>query len=278
MWLLLCAVFIVGATAEVVSSQTKLIRRSKQYGGFRLDFEYNGHKAFLVQPPREPLDNSKPWIWYAPTVAGQQPSERHEWLFTKLVDQGFAIGGIDVGGPSGAASAEKTFSEFRGMLISKYRLSPKPCLLASDWGALLLYDWAARHADQVRCIAGIRPLVNVESDVRIASEIAQAHRLTPAEFQRRIADYNPIDQLGALADQGIPILHFHGPNDTVVPAEPNSGELARRYRAIGGEIEVVGRTGEGPDVWQSPELVDFFVTEGLQQAAVPVRASTARTP
>ncbi len=260
---LLFGAVAVCATAAVIHSQNTLIRRSKQYGGYRLDFEFAGRKAFLVQPPREPLDNSKPWVWYAPTVAGQQPDERHDWLFTQLVDQGFAIAGIDVGGPSGAPAAEDAFNDFRDMLIAKYRLSQKPCLLAADWGALFLYDWAARHASEVRCIAGIRPLVNLESDPRIESELARAYQLSDAQFRQQIAEHNPIDQLGALADNGVPILHLHGPGDTVVPAEPNSGELAKRYRALGGAIEIVALTGEGPDVWRSPRLLDFFVSRGL---------------
>jgi alpha-beta hydrolase superfamily lysophospholipase len=246
----------------MATPQSTLIRRSKQYGGFRLDFEFAGRKAFLVQPPREPLDNSKPWVWYAPTVAGQQPDERHDWLFSQLVDQGFAIAGIDVGGPSGAPQAGEAFTAFREMLIARYRLSHKPCLLAADWGALFLYDWASRHADQVRCIAGIRPLVNIESDPRIAAELAKAYASGTGGMQPRVA-HNPIDELGALADHSVPILHLHGPGDTVVPAEPNSGELARRYRALGGAIEIVGLTGEGPEVWRSQMLVDFFVSRGL---------------
>ena len=267
-WLpvLLGGVLAAGAVWAAASPHTALVLRSKQYGGFRLDFEFAGRKAFLVQPPREPLDNSKPWVFYAPTVSGQQPDGRHDWLFTQLVDQGFAIAGIDVGGPSGAPHAGEAFSSFREMLIAKYRLSRKPCLLAADWGALFLYDWASRHASQVRCIAGIRPLVNLESDPRIASELAQAYQLSAAEFRKRIAQHNPIDQLGTLADHSVPILHLHGAGDTVVPAEPNSGEMARRYRALGGAIEVVSLTGEGPEVWRSPMLLNFFVSRGLAAA------------
>lgn len=259
----LVGVGLVAGVLLAASPQTTLIRRSKQYGGSRLDFDFLGRKAFLVQPPREPLDNSKPWVWYAPTVDGQQPDERHEWLFEHLIDQGFAIAGIDVGGPSGAPQAAEAFSAFRELLIAKYRLSQKPCLLAADWGALFLYHWASRHASQVRCIAGIRPLVNLDSDPRLSAELARAYELSVAEFRQRMDAHNPIDQLGALADHRVPILHLHGPGDTVVPAEPNSGELARRYRALGGAIEVVGLTGEGPDVWRSPMLLDFFVSRGL---------------
>jgi hypothetical protein len=266
--MLLCGIPAAAAYAALATAgpQTQLIHRSRQYGGSRLDFEFGGHKAFLVQPPREPLDNSKPWVWYSPTVAGQQPDERHEWLFTQLVSQGFAIAGIDVGGPSGAARAGEALGDFYALLTAKYRLSKKPCLLAADWGAISLYGWAAQHADQVRCIAGISPLVNVESDPRIARELAQAYELSAADFQKRLPEHNPIDQLGALADYGVPILHLHGPGDKVVPAEPNSGELARRYRALGGAIEVVGIAGQGAEAWRSPTLLDFFVSRGLAAA------------
>jgi len=50
---------------------------------------------------------------------------------------------------------------------------------------------------------------------------------------------NPIDVLEPIAAQGIPILHIVSLNDRVVPPEENTFELARRYRLLGGSIDII---------------------------------------
>jgi pimeloyl-ACP methyl ester carboxylesterase len=248
------------------TGKTALIRRSAQYGGMRLDITVNGRPAFLVVPPREPLDNSKPWVWFSPAVQGQQPGEQQEWFFSRLVSEGFSIAGIDLGGPSGAALGSDSLDQFYTLLTTKYRLAKRPCLLAASWGALPLYQWASKNADRIRCMVGVRPLVNIESDPSLAAEVARAQRWTAAEWRGSHVDYNPVDQLGELAARDIPILHLHGPGDTVVPAEPNTGLFSTRYLALGGPMEVLPLTGEGSDVWQSSRVVSFILSHGIEKA------------
>jgi hypothetical protein len=53
----------------------------------------------------------------------------------------------------------------------------------------------------------------------------------------------------------------NGDVDTVVPLERNSGLVAERYRALGGEMELVVPNGQGHNMWEgffrSTELVAF---------------------
>jgi len=84
-----------------------------------------------------------------------------------------------------------------------------------------------------------------------------------AQLEAELIHINPIDRLAPLAAHGIRILHVHGNLDHTVPLEPNSEELMRRYRALGGavEIEVVQDKGHGPDpaFYQSDRALRFLL-------------------
>jgi predicted esterase len=88
-----------------------------------------------------------------------------------------------------------------------------------------------------------------------------AYGLSAGELQARLAEHNPIDRLAPLAKAGVPILHMHGNADTVVPLEKNAGELARRYRALGGQVRLIVIPGKGHEVcdefFHCQEFVDF---------------------
>ena len=68
------------------------------------------------------------------------------------------------------------------------------------------------------------------------------------------------------------VLHLHGDEDKLVPTGANSKELARRYSKLGGQAEVVllkglgagranSRGHDGPELYESPELVKFLVAD-----------------
>ena len=59
------------------------------------------------------------------------------------------------------------------------------------------------------------------------------------------AKVNPVDNLGPLAANRVPLLHVYGDADDVVPWDENTGLIAERYRAIGGEIRLICKPGVG---------------------------------
>jgi alpha-beta hydrolase superfamily lysophospholipase len=68
-----------------------------------------------------------------------------------------------------------------------------------------------------------------------------------------------------LAEQDIPVCIIHGDSDTVVPLEPNSAELRRRYEAAGKEslVQLIVAEGQGHSFWEGfftcQPLVDFLI-------------------
>ena len=77
---------------------------------------------------------------------------------------------------------------------------------------------------------------------------------------------NPVDNLQPLADHKIPIIHVYGDADEVVPWEENTGVLAERYRALGGDIVLIGKPdcGHHPHGLSDPTpVVDFIMKNTL---------------
>ncbi len=234
-------------------------------GGIRKELQVADRPAFLLLPQRGRGDGTKPWVWYAPTFTGLHPASENVWMLSRLLARGRAVAGLDVGESFGNPEGRAHFTAFHKLLVREYGLAEKVGLLAQSRGALMLYNWAAEHPEPVACIAGIFPVCDLTSYPGLA-EASKAYGMTEAELARDLPAHNPIERLAPLAAHRVPILHIHGDKDAKVPLEANTAELARRYRALGGEIEVIVIPGRGhevcPEFFQEPRLVDFLATAG----------------
>ncbi|MBI2928471.1 MAG: glycoside hydrolase family 127 protein [Verrucomicrobia bacterium] len=282
----LCAAEEATPTAAVPITQ---ITRSTQYGAPREDFLVGTqrHKGFVILPRQPSADGARPWLWYAPTFVqppGGLPDPSHAWMFAQLLTNGFAIAGVDVGESYGNPAGRAAFTEFHRAVVQRYGLAPKACLLPQSRGGLMLYNWAAEHPERVQCIGGIYTVCDQSSWPGLAKS-SPAYGLDEAGLAAQLREHNPIDRLAPLAKARIPILHLHGDADTVVPLERNSGELARRYRALGGEAELVVVKGKGhevcPEFFQNQRVVDFFLRQGKPfavESAPPFHTAEPRVP
>ncbi len=226
----------------------------------------HGCTAFLSAPITSVTTGPMPWVWYAPTLPGLPHEEK--WMFEQFLAAGIAVAGIDVGESFGSPAGRALFTNFYDALVRTRGLSTTPALLARSRGGLMLYNWAVEHPESVACVAGIYPVCDLLSYPGL--ELAcGAYGLTAGELAAQLAEHNPVDRLAPLAATHVPIFHLHGDQDTVVPLPQNSGELAARYRAMGGAVELKIFPGKGHDRWSgwfySQELVDFVLRHVSRQ-------------
>lgn len=283
-----------GSTGHEENKESKRARvpnMSKQFGSERLDFMVGDCRAFLIRPRHDAPARSKPWLWYAPAFMGNHPSNpsinpsqcvhptdvdtpvmrdrkdrtTNAWLFTRLLSHGFHICGIEVGESYGNPWSRQRFTELYQYLLKNHRLSPKPCLYPQSRGGLMLYNWAVEHPDWVQCIGGNQPVCDLSSYPGLAKACA-AYGMNANELREHLQGHNPIDRLAPLAAKKVPILHIHGDQDTIVPLEANTMELARRYRAAGGQIQVIVAKGIGhgnwPELFDDPRMLEFLLNQG----------------
>ncbi len=240
---------------------------NEQYGAQRTTIDVGKHKGFLLKPPKLPADGTRPWVWYAPTI-GSHPNQSNEWVLRKLLDQGFHVGGINVGESYGSPEGRQVFNAFYQHLIRESRLDTRASLLAQSRGGLMLYNWAVENPDKVRCIAGIYPVCDLRSYPGL-SKAAGAYGLTPQELEKQLTLHNPIDRLEPLAKAGVPLLHIHGDADAIVPLDKNSQVVAERYARLGGKMKLIVVSGKGhaeiAEYFQDPRLVQFLSAGGFTE-------------
>jgi len=219
------------------------------------------HQAFLILPEKPREGERIPWIWYAPTLPGL-PGKEEKWMFERFLTAGIAIAGVDVGESCGSPRGREVYSALYQELVGKRGLAPKACLLARSRGGLMLYCWAAENPEKVKCVVGIYPVCNIASYPGVGRACG-AYGMTREELTAKLAEHNPIDRLAPLARARVPIFHIHGDKDNVVPLDANSGLLAKRYEALGGEMTLAVVKGQGHNMWAgwftSQALVDFVL-------------------
>jgi len=225
------------------------------------EFVVDGCRAFVILPERPTSERPQPWVWYAPTLPGL-PAKEETWMFERFRAAGIAIAGIDVGESFGSPAGRAHFTALHRELVQRRGFAPKPVLLARSRGGLMLYNWAVEHPESVAAVAGIYPVCNLTSYPTLAKACG-AYGLSESDLAAHLTAHNPIDRITPLARAGVPILHLHGDQDAIVPLEQNSAELAVRYRAAGGTMEVIVFPGQGHNYWsgwfESQRLVDFVI-------------------
>ncbi len=177
------------------------------------------------------------------------------------MEAGCYFGGVDVGESFGSPAGRDTFTAFHRLLVDRLGLDRQAMLFPVSRGGLMHYNWAAEHAEAVRCIGAIYPVCNLTSYPRL-ERAAKTYGLTPEQLTEELSKHNPVDRLAALAKEHVPLFHLHGDQDKVVPLADNSGLLASRYRELGGPIELVVVPGKGHEIarefWENSRLAEFF--------------------
>ena len=224
-------------------------------------FLVEGRPAFVILPPAKPADQLVAWVWYAPTLPGL-PGDAEKWMFERFTQAGMAIAGIDVGESFGSPAGRALYTALYTELTAKRGSAPRAVMLARSRGGLMTLSWAVENADKVAGFAGIYPVCNLTSYPGVA-KASGAYGMTTEQLSTRLAEHNPLDRLATLAQAQVPLLAIHGDSDTVVPLEANSGEMRKRYEALGGKMCLIVPPGQGHNMWpgffQCQTLVDFVI-------------------
>lgn len=248
-------------------------------GGELVELRVRDRLAYLIKPTGK-VDPQKRWVWDFPfwlAINDGFDNVAHHYYVEKLLAAGFHIAGIDVGPSNGSPAAAEVCQEFYEQLVSKHHLHKRARVLAHSHGSLIAYGWAFRHPACVDRIAGMCPAIDFRTYPTLPNVVTGPTKgldygLSLEELTRGAGEFNPIENLTPLAKAGAKILHLHGDDDTLMPTSANSRELARRYRELGGDTEVVllndlggGRANshghDGPELYESAPLLRFLLAD-----------------
>ena len=102
------------------------MKRSKQYGFARTDFEVATRNAFIIIPHNYRVEN-RPWVWCAPMLTESLPDQHQDWMLQGLLKKGFAVAGVDVGETYGNPYGRDVYAQFYDHITGKFELSKKAC-------------------------------------------------------------------------------------------------------------------------------------------------------
>lgn len=236
-------------------------KRSSWHGYDRYDFTHDRRRC-LVVAPKSPAPR-RPWIWRA-RFFGHEPQAD-----LALLARGFHLVYMDVAGLFGCPKAVAHWNAVYKLLTETHGLSARPALEGMSRGGLIIFNWAAANPTKVACIYADAPVCDFKSwpggrgrDKGSAAAwraCLKAYGLT--EEQALAYKKNPIDNLAPLAKAKVPLLHVVGLADRVVPVEENTRVVERRYKKLGGKIEVIAKKGCGhhPHSLKDPARIVAFV-------------------
>lgn len=240
----LVAVATCQSPAVCADSKAPFPGTESEWNGFRLfDFKLDKISCRVVVPGR--AADGKPWIWRA-RFWGHEPQ-----CDVALLKAGFHVAYCDVANLWGNDEAVRRWDRFYEYLTTEHGLSHRPVLEGMSRGGLIIYRWAIQHPKQVSCIYGDAPALGIRPYVRNLNEGSPeldrlkswmaAHKLTLVDA--KAYEQDALDRLAPLAKEKVPVIHVCGDADESVPFEEHTAEFARRYRKLGGPIEVIVKKG-----------------------------------
>lgn len=206
----------------------------------RYDFKYKNRDVRLITP-NNPLPGN-PWIWRA------RFPDWHTEADSILVSEGFHLAYINTDNKYGSPSAVKIWDDFYEFLTTRYKLQKKVALMGVSRGGLYVYNWAKKNPDKVSCIYAEAPVCDFKSwpagfgesrgNQKDWDNLKKEYGFN-SDNEAKLYTNNPIDNLEALAEAKVPVLHMVGINDKIVPVDENTLPLINKYIKLGGNASVV---------------------------------------
>jgi len=249
-------------TGKAFEGEVPDVARSQWSGYERLDFVLRDRSCTLVCPKTPAA--GKPWIWRT-EFFGAFPA-----VDLALLEKGYHVAYINMENLYGAPAAMTFMDAFYQHLTGTPGLSAKPVLEGFSRGGLYAFNWAALHPGQVASLYVDAPVCDFKSWPGGKGKSAGS----PDDWKRCLKAYglseeeamayekNPVDQLQPIAAAKIPVIAVCGDADRVVPIAENIQIVEKRYRELGGEIQVILKPGvdHHPHSLTDPKpVVDFIL-------------------
>lgn len=231
---------------------------SKWRGFDRIDFTLASRPCVLVVPA-SPAPG-KPWIWRTEFF------DHEPQVDLELLRRGWHVAYMDAKNMYGGPKAMALFNEFYAHLVIHAGLARRMVLEGFSRGGLYAFNFAITHPTRVAALYLDAPVLDIRSwpgrnrESREWVECLEAYNLTEVTLTQFRG--NPIDRVGTVAAGKVPIIVVCGDADTVVPFAENAGVLEKRYRELGGTIEVILKPGVGHHPHSLPDptpIVTFLI-------------------
>lgn len=250
--LMMLGVVADGRAAEVA------VKRSEWNGFARVDFEVAGRACLLVAP--KVAAAGRPWIWRT-EFFGHEPQGD-----IALLERGWHVAYLNAQNMYGAPKAIALMEAFHGEVVKTHGLARRVVLEGFSRGGLYAFNFAVAHPTWVAALYLDAPVLDIRSwpgtkrESKEWRECLAVYGLT----EETVAAFKggPLDNVAVVAKAGVPILSVCGAADSLVPMAQNTSVLEKKYRELGGVIEVIAKPGveHHPHSLKDPApIVDFLM-------------------
>lgn len=248
-----------GRGAEPAKGVEQAVAKTTEWQGYaRLDFAVAGRPGVLVVP--KVAAAGRPWIWRT-EFFGHEPQAD-----VALLALGWHVAYLDAKNLYGAPKAIALMEAFHVHVTKEFGLAQRVVLEGFSRGGLYAFNYAAAHPRQVAALYLDAPVLDIRSwpgkkpESKEWRECLAAYGLTA----ETVAGFRggPLDNVAVVAKAGVPILSVCGGADKTVPLAENTAVLERRYRELGGTIQVIVKDGvdHHPHSLKDPApIVDFLL-------------------
>ena len=257
---------VASACGDAEFLERKLSERHRIYvsdrwgGGHRIIFDFNGRKAWIVEPDR--ADAAMPWVWTMQWMGAYLERTGAP----QLVKKGWHHVHLEAFDTRADDDGLKTLAEFQDFLVGELGFAKKAGLVGMSWGGFYSVRYASAYPDKVNRIYLDAPLLNVYT-LPLNWARTPAERIGSWAASRPDDIYSDLRQAVNRADiiaaAKIPILLIYGKNDSTVDPRLNCEPFLAAFRKAGGSASVVAREAwghhpHGLETGETGRIVDFF--------------------
>jgi|GEM_PF-112850 len=241
-----------------IAKSHKIIKEDMWYGYRRVQFDFNGRTAAVIEPTGEPAKGT-PWTW---TIQWWDAFVDRTGALD-LLSRGWHHVWIDVFAERGSAKALAEFAAFQEFLVKELGFAPKANLIGMSWGGFFSTRYAAAYPENVARIYLDAPLLNLDALSSSAGSIGPWTNQRPVDGWTNCPEM-PLNKAEALAAAKIPLLLLYGGQDLTVLPDKSCEPFAERFKAAGGDIVINRRSAfghhpHGLDPNKTEQIVTFFL-------------------
>ena len=250
-----------------IAKKCKVVREDMWHGYRRTQFDFNGRKAWVVEPSIAPLVVSRvprdrdgmQWIWNM-----LWPDCNVERMrVTDLLKRGFHYAYIDLFETRMDDAGVAAASAFQSFLVKELGFTPKANLIGISWGGFMAAQYAAAKPANVAKIYFDNALLTFDGYTPPAKVgLGSWEKAVPAGGWRDDPRM-PVNLVPALAKAGIKVLLVYGTSDIAVNPSANSAAFAAKFKAAGGDAKVLphseyGHHPHGVEQGEAKTVTQFF--------------------
>jgi len=217
---------------KIIAQNHRIISEEMWYGYRRTQFEFEGHKAWVVEPGIQAAQG-RPWTWT--TQWAEAYVDRTGVL--DLLKEGYHHVTIDIFAERGDDDATEVMSHFQDFLVRELGFTTKARLVGMSWGGFISVRYATAYPQNIEKIYLDAPLLTFGKEFK--GDIGPWKE--PKRGGWKKDPRMPVNMAERLGGTGIPVLLLYGGQDQTVDPKCNCLPFAEAFKAAGGDIQIIER-------------------------------------